>query len=405
MTQTTDVDRFYDRLAEGQFTDTMAGDVRNPYPALAEKRRTTPVECGRPFAWDDPSADFYTVYRFDDVNAVLRDNVTYSSAAIREQMAPVMGPHVLVGLDEPEHKRHRSLVAQAFRSKNLAHWEGDFVEGVVNGLIDRFAQRGRAELVREFTFRFPVQVVARVLGVPADDFATFHEYAIDIINVAADPERGIRSSAAMRDYFATIVDQRRRDPGDDVISDLVGAELDGERLDDEEIFSFLRLLLPAGAETTYRSTGSFIFALLSNPDQMEALRADRSLMPQATEESARWETPLLITSRRSTRDTEIGGVEVPAGSTVIPHIGSANHDQTRWEDAERFDIFREPKPLASFGAGPHMCLGMHLARMEMASAVGALLDRFPDLRLDPDADDVHIHGDLFRSPTSLPVLF
>jgi len=202
-----------------------------------------------------------------------------------------------------------------------------------------------------------------------------------------------------------VLEERRRQPADDLISDLAVAELDGERLDDEEIFSFLRLLLPAGAETTYRATGNLLFGLLSRPDQLDALRADRSLMAQAVEEAIRWESPLLITSRTATSDTEVRGVAIETGSQVIAHVGSANHDETRWDDAESYDLFRPPLPHISFGAGPHMCLGMHLARMEMGVAVGALLDRLPGVRLDPDGDDPHIHGELFRSPTSLPVLF
>ena len=167
-------------------------------------------------------------------------------------------------------------------------------------------------------------------------------------------------------------------------------------------------MLPAGAETTYRATGSFLFGLLSNPDQLDALRRDRSLMTQAVEESIRWESPLLITSRVSTVDSVVGGVEIPAGTMIVPNIGSGNHDETRWEHADDFDILRPVIPHISFGVGPHMCLGMHLARMEMAGAVNALFDRFPDLRFDPDAvgrDDPHIHGERFRSPTSLPVVF
>ena len=348
------------------------------------------------------------MYRFDDVVAVLRDNVTFSSASIREGMGVVMGPYVLVGMDEPEHKRLRSLVAQAFRQKTLAHWEDELVVGVVDEVIDTFIERGRAELVREFTFRYPVQVIAAILGLPRADHPQFHRWANAIINVSADPVVGIRSSQELREYLVGVLDDRRHTPRDDFVSELVGAELEGERLGDEEIFSFLRLLLPAGAETTYRATGNFLFGLLSNPDQLEALRADRSLMTQAVEEAIRWETPLLITSRVATVDTEVAGTPIPAGMQVTPHVGSANRDETRWEHADRFDIFREQKPLASFGMGPHMCLGMHLARMEMRAAVNQLFDRCSDLRFDPDAmerDDPHIHGETFRSPTTLPVVF
>jgi len=219
---------------------------------------------------------------------------------------------------------------------------------------------------------------------------------------------GITMSAELREYLVGVLEDRRAHPRDDFVTDLAHAELDGERLGDEEIFSFLRLLLPAGAETTYRATGNFLFGLLTNPDQLDALRTDRSLMTQAIEESVRWEPPLLITSRLALADSVIAGVTVPAGVQVVASVGSANHDDTRWDRPDDFDIFREQKPFVSFGVGPHMCLGMHLARMEMRVAVNRLFDRCPGLRPDPEAwerDDAHIHGQTFRSPTSLPVVF
>jgi cytochrome P450 len=316
-----------------------------------------------------------------------------------------MGPYVLVGMDEPEHGRHRGLVSPAFRHKALARWEEQMVGSVVHELIDRFAGRGHAELVREFTFRFPVEVISSMLGVPREDADQFHQWAVDIINVAARPKEGMAASVSLRAYLAGIVDQRRREPQEDLISDLVTTELDGERLGDEEVYSFLRLLLPAGAETTYRSTGNFLFGLLTHADQYRAVCDDRSLLPAAIEESIRWEPPLLMTNRVATVDTEISGVKVPAGMMVNAQVGAANHDETRWDHPDEFDIFRPPKPHISFGMGPHMCLGMHLARMEMRVAVSALLDRFEDLRLDPGDADPHIHGERFRSPTCLPVAF
>ncbi len=405
----TRLDAFDDSFdAMGQFTDTVAGDVRDPYPELAVKRRTTPVEVVDVVGFDGTESQVCNVFTYDLCAQVLRDNVTFSSSAIRDLMEIVMGPFVLVGMDEPEHKRHRSLVSAAFRHKALARWETDVVQPIMHDLIDGFVERGTAELVREYTYRFPVQIIAEILGVPHEDHEKFHDMAVWVVNVAANPERGIKASNDLREYLAVIVEEKRSRPGDDVISLLVQEELDGERLDDEEIYSFLRLLLPAGAETTYRATGSFLYGLLRNPAQLDALRADRSLMAQAVEEAIRWESPLLITSRLAMTDSTVGGVDVPAGTMVVPNIGSANHDETRWERGDDFDIHRPVVPHISFGVGPHMCLGMHLARMEMAAAVTALLDRCPGLRFDPDADgrdDPHIHGERFRSPTSLPVVW
>jgi cytochrome P450 len=233
----------------------------------------------------------------------------------------------------------------------------------------------------------------------------FHRRAVEVISAGFDIERAANASQALFEYFCTIIQQRRAHPSDDVISVLVQAELDGTRLTDEEICSFLRLLLPAGAETTYRSSANLLFGLLSNPDQLDALRADRALMPQAIEEGLRWEAPLIGIMRTATRDSVVEGVLVPAGSIVAVNIGSANHDENVWENAEEFDIFRPPKQHLAFAWGPHMCLGLHLARMETRVALTQLLDRLPGLRLDPDADPPAISGAIFRAPAGLPVVW
>ncbi|MBM3671722.1 MAG: cytochrome P450 [Actinobacteria bacterium] len=382
--------------------------ARDPYPRLAECRRSKPIATRNARDEHGNIVDAFEVYRYDDVAAVMRDNTTFSSESIRADMAPVMGEHVLVGMDEPDHKRLRSLVQFPFRPKSIAHWEDELVRPVVDGMIDRFVDRGHAELVQEFTYTYPVQVIAVILGLPHEDHLQFHQWANAITNFAANPKTGFIAARELRAYFADVVEDRRKHPRDDIVTEIAVAEIDGERISDEETFSFLQLLLPAGAETTYRATGNFLFGLLSNPDQLDAIRADRSLMTQAVEESIRWGPPLLITSRIATKDTEIAGTPVPAGSQVIANVGSANRDETRWERADEFDIFRESVPMISFGVGVHMCLGMHLARMEMRTAVNRLLDRCPSLRFDAEAierDDVHIHGETFRSPTAIPVLF
>jgi cytochrome P450 len=311
----------------------------------------------------------------------------------------------MLGMDEPAHRRYRALVSAAFTQRALARREQELVQKVADDLIDRFAGRGRADLVREFTFPYPTQIIAGLLGLPREDFPQFQRWSISLLSITVNRERAVAASTALRDYFAPILAARRADPRDDLISRLAQAELEGEHLSDEEIYSFLRLLLPAGVETTYRSSGNLLFGLLSNPAQLDAVRADRSLIPQAIEEAVRWEPPLLVITRLCTRDTRLGGVAIPAGSTVMPLLGAANRDEERYPDPDRFDIFRAPKPNIAWGHGVHMCLGMHLARLEMRVALERLIDRLPGLRLDPDGKDPHIRGQVFRSPTSLPVLF
>lgn len=392
----------------GLFDDAVAGDMRDPYPELAQARREHPVQgLDSSLMPHGEGASVFFVYCFEDVARVLRDSETFSSAHIIDLiMGPVMGEHIMLGMDDPEHRRYRGLVATAFRQKMLARWEDELVEQVANDLIDRFAHRGRAELVREFTFPYPTQIIARLLGLPREDYRQFQRWSIAILSFISKPEEAIDASREVREYAAHILAERRRERRDDLISDLAHAELDGERLGDEEIFSFLRLLLPAGVETTYRSTGNLLFSLLSHPDQLEAVRAERGRIPAAIEESLRVEAPLLNITRLATQDTEVGGVPIPAGSTVMLMLAAANREETRWDDPDDFDISRDsPKPHIAFGHGPHVCLGMHLARMEMRVALNLLLDRLPDLRLDPAGDDPHIRGQVFRSPTSIPVLF
>jgi cytochrome P450 len=404
---TTSSAQEYDPFAA--FSDVIAGTTRDPYPDFVAKRRDTPVVKDLTISPEalpegiDVEPD-WVVYRYDDCSRVLRDAKTFTSTAYDSTIGMVMG-HMILGMDDPEHREHRNLVANAFREKSLARWEPEFIAPIVDELIDRFVADGEADLVRQLTFEFPVRVIARLLGLPEEDFAQFQRWSVELIGLGADIDRGLAASESLRDYFAGVVAERRARPADDVISDLVTAEVEGEKLTDEAIYSFLRLLLPAGAETTYRSSGNLLFLLLTHPGQLEAVRADRSLLPQAIEEGLRYEPPLLTINRTTTCEVEIGGVTIGPGESITPHLGSANHDETRWEDAETFDIFRPQIPHIAFAHGPHMCLGMHLARLETRVLLNHVLDRLPDLALDPGGRDPHIRGNVFRSPTSLPVRF
>jgi cytochrome P450 len=392
----------------GLFDDAIAGDVRDPYPELAESRRANPVQCldTSSMPHEDGQQVFF-VYRHDDIAQVLRDGETYSSAHIIDLiMGPVMGEHIMLGMDDPQHRRYRGLVSMAFRQKVLAQWEDELISRVAGELVDRFADRGRAELVREFTFPYPTQVIAGILGLPREDYRQFQRWSSAILSFFTKLDEAIAAAQELTEYIAAILVERRQQPREDLISELAQAELDGEHLSDEEIFSFLRLLLPAGVETTYRATGNLLFSLLSSPEQLDAVRNDRDLVSPAIEEALRLETPLLNITRLATKDAVIGEVPVPAGSTVMLMLAAANRDEDRHADPDRYDIFRvDPKPHISFGHGPHACLGLHLARLEMRTALNLLLDRLPGLRLDPHGDDPHIRGQVFRSPTSLPVLF
>ena len=398
----TDEDEF------GAFDDAIAADVRDPYPEFARARRETPVQVlDASMMPHDDAQSVFLVYRYEDVARILRDDETFSSEQIIDLiMGPVMGKHIILGMDGERHRRYRPLVSTAFKRKGLARWETELVENTANGLIDRFADQGHAELVNQFTFPFPTQIIAGLLGLPREDHKQFQKWSIAILGFLTKPDEGIVAAREVTEYVSVILEERRREPREDILSGLAHAELDGEKLSDEEIFSFVRLLLPAGVETTFRSTGNLLLLLLSHPDQLEAVRTDRGLVPQAIEEALRFEIPLTLINRIAKVDTEIGGVPVPTGSTVMIMLGAANRDETRYPEPDRFDIFRsDPKPHISFGLGPHSCLGLNLARMEMRVALNLLLDRLPNLRLDPAAVNQHIRGQAFRSPTAIPVLF
>jgi cytochrome P450 len=396
-----------------QFAE-LAGDVRDPYPMFAGIRADQPVlqvhldprSGGRSRL--DPKAphvtSLFTVTSYELAQQVLTDNVRFSSAGYATTIGQVLGRSILQ-MDSSEHLQHRALVARAFRARVLDQWSDATVGATISELIDAFAGDGRADLVPQLTFPFPVRVIARILGLPEADWPRFLRLSTELIAVMRNWDRAVAASQELRGYFAEIIADRRRHTRDDLVSQLIEAEVDGRRLDDDEIYPFLLLLLPAGAETTYRSSSNLLLGLLWEPDLLDAVRADRDLVPQAIEEALRWETPALTVARTATQDVDLGGVSIPEGSLVAVSLGAANRDPGRYPDPDAFDIFRADKQHVSFGDGAHKCLGMHLARLEMRLLLNAVLDRLPGLRLDPAAEDPHIHGLLFRSPPNLPVRF
>ena len=232
-----------------ELQDTVTGDIRDPYPRIGQLRRQGAVHVGAiDFTGSDPAAAAATdtgqpppvsVFGHDEVVIALRDAKTYSSTVYEGIMGAVMGRTILQ-MDAPHHKLQRALVSPAFRSRVLERWEGDLVRSVVDDLIDGFAHRGHADLVRELTFGFPVRVIARILGLPMEDYPKFQQWTLELISVTANWDRGMAASEALRTYLTAIIDQRRCRPADDLISDLVVAEVEGEKLDDEDI-----LALPA----------------------------------------------------------------------------------------------------------------------------------------------------------------
>ena len=382
--------------------------VNDPYPYFEHMRRTAPVWRGTLMESDLMPDELkveenWTLFDFESVFAAFREDTVFASEMYNQTIGLVFGPTIL-GMHGKEHHDHRSLVSKAFKQSALNKWEPEVIDPICDQLVDEFKNDGGADLVKALTFEFPTRVTAALLGLPQEDLEMFRRLSLQLISITEDIEAGLTASVELGTYFQEQVDQRRSTMTDDVIGDLVAAEIDGEKLTDDAIISFLRLLLPAGLETTYRSSGNLLQLLLTHPDQMQALQQDRSLISAAIEEGIRFETPLVLVMRNTTRAVEMHGITVPKGAQVNLCMGSANRDENRWENPDAFDIHRPRRAHISFAGGIHSCLGMHLARVETKAMRNSLFDRVTDLQLLADVD-TKIVGMPFRSPKHLPVTF
>ena len=380
----------------------------DPYGFFNHMRKTEPVWRGvlmesNLMPEELKSPENWTLFDFESVFTAFREDTVFASEMYNQTIGLMFGPTIL-GMHGKQHHDHRSLVAKAFRQSALTQWEPEVIDPICDRLVDEIKKDGHADLVKAITFEFPTRVTAALLGLPQDDLEMFRRLSLDLISIMDDVEAGFNASVELGTYFQEQVDQRRSTMTNDVIGDLVAAEIDGEKLTDEAIISFLRLLLPAGLETTYRSSGNLLYLLLTHPEQLEAVRRDRSLIPAAIEEGIRYETPLVLVARNTTRDVEMHGVTIPKDAAVTLCMGAANRDEKRWADPDIFDIHRPRRAHISFAGGIHSCLGMHLARVETTAMLNSLFDRVTDLQLVPDAD-TKIVGMPFRSPATLPVTF
>jgi cytochrome P450 len=297
------------------------------------------------------------------------------------------------------------LFQKAFLPAPLKVWGAELIPGVIGNIIDNFKSRGSAELVREFTMLYPFEVIYAQLGLPENELHTFRKLASGLMCVLIDFPHANEASKKMGTYLGRLIADRRGKEGNDLITMLANAKVRDERLPDEITISFLRQLMNAAGDTTYRSTGSLLVGLLTCPDQLAAVRADRSLIPQAVEEALRWEGPLPTMARNTLSDVKMGGVTIPAGAKVDLVIGTANRDPARHQDPDCFNIFRPPSRHLAFAYGPHLCLGQHLARIEMERALNSLLDALPNMRLDPGKPPPTITGLHARAPDAIHVLF
>jgi cytochrome P450 len=350
--------------------------IKNPFPYYPLLQREAPV-------YRVPKHGFYVISRYDDALAVLQnwqDFTTTSGPGPAFTSSPVAA---VLQSDPPTHTRLRSIISKAFTPRAVAACE-PLVEAYAHECMDRILARGRADLVEEYAIPIPVVVIAELLGVPREDRRLFRAWSDDVV-AAIGGRRG--ASGAPVDfftYFGKAIEERRREPRGDVISQLFEPNRAGETLSVPEVLSFCLSLLVAGNETTTGLIGNLFFELAKRPADWQRLRADRALVPSAIEESLRHDAPNQGLFRHTTRDVTLHGVTIPANSKVLVLFGAAGYDASHFAEPERFDIAREPNRHLAFGAGIHHCLGASLGRLEANVALRVALDRIGTLRLLDD---------------------
>ena len=354
--------------------------------------------------------------RFEDMRGVLADRSlskdprkapdTPRRRAMRGDVPLEAFQPSMLNLDDPDHKRLRGLVSQAFNQRSIDTWRPR-IRAVAERLLDTLADRGCFDLVAGFAAPLPIVVIAEMLGVDAADMAQFKRWSdarAHVFNPARTPKQTADLNAAgqeLNDYFARAIDARRGRRGDDLISLLVAAEEAGDRLSAREIVITCNLLLIAGNLTTTDLIGNGVLALLRHPDQLANLCAHPGLVPHAVEEMLRYDPPVVQVARFALEPLEIGGREVQAGQTMTCSLLAAGHDPALHSDPHRFDIKRADTTHLAFGGGAHFCLGAPLARAEGQIAIATLFERFPSLRLDPEHAVEHKRAPVFNGLEAL----
>jgi cytochrome P450 len=395
------------------YTDEFAAD---PYPAFARMREDSPV-C----PVSSSRFDSYLITRFDDAKAALTDSrLSKDLYGPGQQYLRIFGPNSeglnknMLNADPPEHSRLRGITSRAFAPRRIEALRPRVAE-IVDDLLDKIIPQGQSELMHDFAIPLPMMVISELLGIPETD----HERVLgwtQVIRTSGSSSRSPEEErAAVQDvqlrlhhYLADLVQAKRAHPADDMISTLIDScDQDGQ-LSERELVTTTFLLLFAGHQTTADFIGNAVVALLTNPDQLELLRATPELLPSAIEELLRFDGPLPVASPRiAAEDVEYQGVHIPRGSIVGVVINAANHDPAQFVEPDRLDLGRERGPHIGFGHGVHYCLGVSLARMEAQIAIGALLRRLPGLRLGVPVDELRRlpAGSPFRGLLELPVRF
>lgn len=349
----------------------------DPYPVYRQLRDQTPlsylVPPGTIPGFDEPMRA-WALMKYDDVYGALRDHETFSS---EDPRAGRFGPKLmLIQDDPPRHTRFRRLVNKAFTLKRveaLAPW----IAGVANELLDEVGE-GEVNVVQSYTIPLPVKVIARLLGIPGEDYVTFKRWSDAFLAVISmPPEQRTQNLMEMVEYFGQMAAARRAHGADDLITALVEAEVEGEALEDWEILGFCILLLIAGNETTTNLIGNMLNILVDRSDLWQQVREDRSLVEPIIEETLRYESPVQRFFRITTGEVEVSGVKIPQGADITIFYGAANRDPQAFPHPDEFQLDRDLRNHVAFGMGIHYCLGAPLARIESQISLNAFLDRFP----------------------------
>jgi cytochrome P450 len=385
------------------FSDEMR---RNPYHTYDQMRSGSRV-------FHLPLFDLWMIFDFEGVRRALVDHDTFSSDLSH---APGQGNpgEWFIFFDPPRHTKLRALISKAFTPRVVANLEPRIRE-LSRQLLDQTIERGQMDLATDFSVPLPMLVITEMIGVPAADWPRYKRWSDAILKLANTFSRDEEAATTLTEYRAVtaemrvflpdLISQRRAARQDDLLTRLVEAEVDGERLTQEEVLGFVQLLLVGGQETTANLINNAILCFIENPDQLARLRAAPDLLSSAIEEVLRFSSPVQWMPRATRRDVEVHGQVIPAGKLVLPMIGSANRDPKQFHDAGRFDIGRDPNPHIAFGHGIHSCLGAPLARLEARIALADFLERVQGFELASDEPweprkALHVHG-----PSRLPIHF
>ncbi|MBV1688923.1 cytochrome P450 [Novosphingobium sp. G106] len=340
-----------------------------------------------------------------EVSRALQETANFSNTIYNHNLGVAFGRSVTT-MDNPEHGRFRRLFQTAFSPSKASKWGEEIIPRQINDLIDGFEDSGHAELVSQFTLHFPFHFIHELMGLPMEDREVFHRLAFGQIAISFDHEHGMDAVNKLKEYLTAVIGERRRNPSDgDFVSIIATAETGGERLPDDVVISFFRQLMNAGGDTSYNGFSTVLCALLNHPDQFEEVKYNRNLIGAAIEEGLRWNCPVPMIARTPHHEIELSGIVIRPGDHMSVMLAAANRDENAFDRPDEFDISRASRSHAAFGYGPHICIGQHLARLEMSNALNALLDRLPKLRRDDRYPSPEVTGFGLRGPQQLHVRF